>query len=318
MSLTVSVVIPAYRASRTIGRALNSLLAQTRRPDEVLVIDDGSPDDMASAVAPYGDFVTLIRKANGGAASARNLGIDRARGDLIGFLDADDHWQPEKLERQLGVFQTHPEVGLVSSRFYQEKPTGERIPPSETEDHRGFGSFQEDAVLRPQGEEIFRVATRVWTSTVLVRREAIGGQRFERGLEPAEDRDLWIRIIAENAVLLDSTPLATAVLEPNSLSRGCVRTDFANMIRVIDRNAGLLSPAALRRWEAIFYRLWAANHLGQKQYRSAVVPALKRLKREPVSAEAWYVVAKSLGMAILPERAAPPAPKSGGVVATHA
>lgn len=316
MSLTVSVVIPAYRASRTISRALDSLLAQARRPDEVLIIDDGSPDDMASAVAPYGDFVTLIRKPNGGAASARNLGIDRARGDLIGFLDADDYWEPDKLARQLAVFESHPEVGLVAARFYEETPGGPRRPHVDGEDRRGFGPLVEDQVIHPRGEDVFRVATRVWTSSVLIRREAIGALRFERGLEPAEDRDLWIRVLAGTAAYLDSAPLATAVLEPNSLSRSNVRTDFANMMRVLDRNAALLSPAARTRWEAVFYRLWAANHLGQGQYRSAVAPAFKRLVRTPLSVEAWYILSKALAYSILPERAA--SKSTAGVVPTHA
>src|SRR5262245_13313488 len=118
--MSVSVVIPAYRASGTIGRAVVSLLHQTRTPDEILVVDDGSPDDLAAALAPYCDRVTLVRKENGGAASARNLGIDRSRGDLIAFLDADDYWEPTKLERQLSIFRRHPEVGLVASRFYVE------------------------------------------------------------------------------------------------------------------------------------------------------------------------------------------------------
>src|SRR5207253_2812039 len=106
----VSTVIPAYRASRTIGRAVDSLLSQTRPPDEIVIVDDGSPDDLAAAVKPYGDRVQLLRKVNGGAASARNLGIESARGDLIGFLDADDYWEPSKLERQLDILQRHPNI----------------------------------------------------------------------------------------------------------------------------------------------------------------------------------------------------------------
>src|SRR5207245_884017 len=74
--LSVTVVIPAYKAARTINRAVESVLGQTRRPAEVLVVDDGSPDgaDLAAAVARYGGRVTLLRKLNGGAASARNYG----------------------------------------------------------------------------------------------------------------------------------------------------------------------------------------------------------------------------------------------------
>src|SRR5258706_15592076 len=97
---SISVVIPAYRAAKTIGRAIASVIAQTHGVLEVLVIDDGSPDDVSAATERFGAAVTVIRKENGGAASARNLGIERARGDWIAFLDADDYWHPDKLKRQ--------------------------------------------------------------------------------------------------------------------------------------------------------------------------------------------------------------------------
>jgi len=97
----VESIIPYYRASRTIARAVESALGQTVRPHEILIIDDGSPDDAASATKQFGSSVTLIRKPNGGAASARNLGIEQAKGEWIAFLDADDYWEPSKLERQL-------------------------------------------------------------------------------------------------------------------------------------------------------------------------------------------------------------------------
>ncbi len=114
----VSVVIPACRAAHTISRPVDSLLAQTRLPDEILVIDDGSPDDLEAALSVYGDRVMLVRKSNGGAASARNLGIERSRGELIAFLGADDYWEPWKLKRQLEILRTHPEVTLVAGRYY--------------------------------------------------------------------------------------------------------------------------------------------------------------------------------------------------------
>ena len=100
---TVSVIIPYYRASRTIARAVESALGQTVRPHEILIVDDGCPEDAARATKQFGSSVKLIRKSNGGVASARNLGIEHAQGEWIAFLDADDYWEPSKLERQLAV-----------------------------------------------------------------------------------------------------------------------------------------------------------------------------------------------------------------------
>src|SRR5690242_15829202 len=115
--LTVSVIIPAYRCATTIRRAVDSLLAQTQPPRQILVVDDSSPDDLAAALESYGPAVTHLRKPNGGAASARNYGIERATGGLVALLDADDYWEPTKLERQVEVLRRHPEVGVVASLY---------------------------------------------------------------------------------------------------------------------------------------------------------------------------------------------------------
>jgi glycosyltransferase involved in cell wall biosynthesis len=98
--MNISVVIPTYNRARKIATAVESVLAQTLRPHEVLVIDDGSTDDTAEALAPLKDRIRYIRKPNGGASSARNLGILEARCDWIAFLDSDDAWDPSKLAKQ--------------------------------------------------------------------------------------------------------------------------------------------------------------------------------------------------------------------------
>lgn len=283
----VSVIVPAYRAARTIGRAIDSLLAQTRRPDEILVIDDGSPDDLPAALATYGERVRLHRKANGGAASARNRGIELATGNLIAFLDADDYWEHHKLERQLAILERHPEVGLIAANFYQQ-PLGLprsplRLPPVA---HR-------DRVLRPCGAEAMAVARRVWTSTVLVRREALGDHRFDAALPTAEDVDLWLRLALTVPVYLLTELLATAVLEEGSLSRTDVASDARNMLAVLRRHAGVLGRAGVRSWEASVYREWAAGHLGKGEPGAAIKPAWNRLVRQPVSLQAWWVLLKS-------------------------
>ena len=114
---TVSVIIPYYRASQTIARAVESALGQTVHPLEILIVDDGSPEDTAEATKQFGSSVTVIRKPNGGVASARNLGIEHAKGEWIAFLDADDYWEAVKLERQLAVSE---EVGFVCGMTFVE------------------------------------------------------------------------------------------------------------------------------------------------------------------------------------------------------
>jgi glycosyltransferase involved in cell wall biosynthesis len=287
----VSVIIPAYRAAGTIRRALDSVCAQTRPPDEIVVVDDGSPEDISRALHPYGDRVTLRRKPNGGAASARNFGIEHSRGDFLAFLDADDYWEPAKLERQLAVLRRHPEVGLVASRYFEQTPGEPPVEPRE--------SFQKslDRVLTGPGADPFEVATKVWTSTVVVRRAALGDRRFDTSLPTAEDRDLWVRMVSSAPVYILSDRLATAVLEPGSLSRSDVDKDSPNMLALIRRNRSLLGRRGVRRWEARLFRQWAGVHLSHGEPHAALAPARERLRRQPFSAQAWWVLLKCAALA---------------------
>ncbi len=289
--LSVSVIIPAYKAARTINRAVESVFQQTRHPAEVLVVDDGSPDgaDLAAALTRYGDRLTLFRKTNGGAASARNHAIEHARGNVIGFLDADDYWEPDKLERQLALLESHPEVGLIASLWYTELPGEFRTPPAAP-----INDF--DRAWAPVGPDVFRVACQVSTPTVLVRRDVLGRHRFPTDLTTAEDRDLWCRLVAAAPVYLSSAPLATVVLEPGSLSRTRVDQDYGNMLRVIHRHADLLGRRHLRAWVASTYRQWAGQLLGDGRPAAALRPAVQRLLRRPLSIEGWYILGKCLAL----------------------
>ncbi|MDR5708499.1 MAG: glycosyltransferase family 2 protein, partial [Armatimonadota bacterium] len=106
MSPTVSLVIPAHNAEAYLREALDSVFAQTRPPDEVIVVDDGSLDRTPEIAASYGDRVRLVRQPNRGEAAARNTGVRVAQGELIAFLDADDAWLPGYLTSQLRVYET--------------------------------------------------------------------------------------------------------------------------------------------------------------------------------------------------------------------
>lgn len=129
---TVSVLIPAFNTSAYIGEAIRSVLHQTLRPFEVIVVDDGSRDDTAAAAESFGDPVKVFRRPHAGIAASRNFAASQARGELLAFLDSDDLWPPDKLALQAahlvaesscdGVF------GLVRQFYASELdvPSGER------------------------------------------------------------------------------------------------------------------------------------------------------------------------------------------------
>jgi len=106
----VSCVVPAFNCARFLGEALDSIYAQTHRPIEVIVVDDGSTDETAEVAARYGQRLTFVQQANGGPGAARNVGFGLARGEFIACLDADDHWHPRRIEAGLEVLRRDPKI----------------------------------------------------------------------------------------------------------------------------------------------------------------------------------------------------------------
>ena len=113
----VSVIIPTYNRAAWLGAALDSVLAQSYPKIEIVVVDDGSTDDTAALVARYGDRVRYQRKPNGGVATARNVGLAAATGELLAFLDSDDVCLPQRIAAQVACFRQFPKIVLCSSDF---------------------------------------------------------------------------------------------------------------------------------------------------------------------------------------------------------
>ena len=113
----VSCIIPVFNGERFLGEALDSVLAQTYRPVETIVVDDGSTDGTPAVAARYGQRVTYLRQPNAGSAAAKNRGLRAVQGELVAFLDADDLWHPDKLARQRQRLLERPQLSLCFTRF---------------------------------------------------------------------------------------------------------------------------------------------------------------------------------------------------------
>lgn len=192
----VSVIIPAFKALAHIGEAIDSVLAQDVEPLEIIVVDDGSPDGTADFVEQHYSSVRLIRKENGGAATARNAGMRTARAELITFLDADDLWLPGKLRAQINYMNTHPEIQMLCTGFSFWTPdmTGQYPLPASLK--LGLDIPDQDIDPDRSGWVYHKLLldTLVWTSTVMMRRtliEEIG--LFDESLRLGQDYDYWLR-----------------------------------------------------------------------------------------------------------------------------
>jgi glycosyltransferase involved in cell wall biosynthesis len=184
----VSVVIPAYNVGNLIAETLDSVFAQSYRNFEVLVVNDGSPDTpvLEAALAPYRDRITYVVQENAGPSAARNAGVERARGELIAFLDGDDIWLPECLSEQ--VARANADRGLAVIHADAEvigDPTAAGMTLRQLNRSGGQASFAAIATERYT----------LTTSCTVVRREwwdRVG--RFDPALRRSEDFDLWLRI----------------------------------------------------------------------------------------------------------------------------
>jgi glycosyltransferase involved in cell wall biosynthesis len=123
-SLTVSVIIPTYNRAHCIADAVRSVINQSREVNQIIVIDDGSSDSTDMALASFGDQIEVVKKANGGVSSARNAGLDRAKGDIVAFLDSDDTWEKNTVERTLAVYDSSPGCTAVVMNCLMETTQG--------------------------------------------------------------------------------------------------------------------------------------------------------------------------------------------------
>ncbi len=257
----ISVVIPAYNAGKYIARAIDSVLAQSRAADEIIVVDDGSTDNTAEIVAQYRSRVMYIHQDNAGASVARNAGIEAATGQWIAFLDADDEWLPEKLAIQLELLERNPDLMWV---------TGNYILCACRTSRQRVHIAPEKAASLTDGKDFFisyfeAFVQDAWgcTDTMLVRRdvfEEIGV--FEVGKNRNEDMDMWFRIAYRSPqVGYVSNPIAVYHLDvPGSLIRDRstmavgAYCDFLERNLELSREHGRLAdfrPCAiylLRRW----------------------------------------------------------------------
>lgn len=207
---TVSVVIPCFNGSRFLGEALASAVAQTLQPIEIIVIDDGSrPEErdhiarICAAAEPLCRAIHLPK--NRGVCVARNIGIARARGTHIAFLDCDDTWVPEKLEKQVRFLADHPDYRAVHSGLRVDYPNGRTLIAHKTE---------------VKFEDLVEFPCPIFPSALVVDRDAL----FECGLfdptkKVCEDLDLFLRFTSQYPIGCVDEPLVVRRIHDECASR---------------------------------------------------------------------------------------------------
>jgi len=192
---TISVVVPTRNRRRLITRALDSVRSQTRQPDEVLVVDDGSTDGTDRFLGEAYPEVRLLRQNARGVSAARNSGIRASKGGLIAFLDSDDEWLPRKLEKQVRAMEQSGEALCHTNEIWIRN--GRRVNPMKKHEKSGGWIF----------EKTLRLCLISPSSVLIERRLFDDVGLFDETLPACEDYDLWLRVCAYHPVLYLDEPL---------------------------------------------------------------------------------------------------------------
>jgi glycosyltransferase involved in cell wall biosynthesis len=240
----VSVIIPTYNSAHFIEDAINGALSQTYPHVEIVVVDDGSTDNLHEVLKQYEDKLRLIVQENRGLSAARNTGIRSSTGEYLAFLDADDFWKPEKLALQMEVFKRESSVGVVYTGVMDVDASGAPLQYKEC--------TQRGSILDQLLENNCLVA-----SASAVKRECFEKVGFfDEQLTASEDWDLWLRIAPYYGIDFVDRPLTCYRLHSQNMHKDASRME-RNILRVLDK---AFEAGALRRRGDDFRRATIATY----------------------------------------------------------
>jgi glycosyltransferase involved in cell wall biosynthesis len=258
---TLAAVIPTYNHASVVVEAVESALAQTRSLDEVIVVDDGSTDDTRERLQMFGARITYIYQENRGLAAARNTGLRNSNSDWVGFLDADDLWLPEKVQRQIALIErVGDQVGCVHTRFWVVSPEFRVLSPVPPL----HGSV-----------DLAHLVRRNWVGvlTAVVRRDvAIEAGGFDEELRAVEDWDMWLRLaLAGVQFAYIPTPLAIYRASESSMHWDLQRMEvsgsrmFDKLFSRPDLPTNIVRLERLSRASFMILLAWQAAVAGNRQ-----------------------------------------------------
>jgi len=270
--VTISVVIPTCNQALYLREAIDSALAQTLPPFEVIVVDDGSTDGTPAILSEYGGRIRTIRQANAGVAAARNTGMAAATGAYIAFLDSDDAWALDKLERQAARFKTDPGLGLVHGGVEHMDAAG--VTCSVVLD--GLEGWVAGDMLRFDRIVIAGPGSNIMVPTHVARE--IGG--FDSRLPPSEDWDFCYRVASRYPIGYVPALMVRYRLHPAGIHLNIRRME-TSMLLALDKAFAASDPmvqALRRRAYGRLHRILAGCYFEQRQPRASAAHIIRSLR----------------------------------------
>ena len=270
----VSVIIPTYNRGQFIAQAIESVLSQTFHDYEIIVVDDGSTDKTQEILKKFEGKIKSIRQENQGISKTRNRAIKVSTGQYIAFLDSDDFWVSDKLQVQVNILDTHPQVGIVYARMPIINEQGETI------------GMKPAGISGRNFKELLELWGDIPTSTVMNRRDCFDKAGFfDSTLEPMEDIDMWIRISQfYDLYEIENKVLAYYRRHEDQITKNKEKV-YSGLLKINTKiyKSYPQAPRDLTRRRIVENQyLLAREYYRQGEYKNACAKTLQALMRDPL------------------------------------
>ncbi len=290
----ISVVIPLYNKRGTVARAIQSVLGQSFRDFEIVIVNDGSTDNSVDEVERISDpRIRLINQANAGVSAARNKGIEEAKGEYVALLDADDGWDSDYLATQMRLAEANPQCDVFAVN-YRFRDTNGKITDTII---RNLPFTSEHGVLSNYFEVASTSHPPMWTSAVMARKKAfqeIGG--FPVGIKSGEDLLTWARLACRFKIAYSRKVCATFNVEGYDVKEKPKRipAEIDVVGEELERIARDYNPRGINRYISHWHKMRSSIYLRLNMRKQSIKEALTGLRFQPTNYKLLAFIALNL------------------------
>ena len=317
MMSKISIILPTYNREKYLEKAIKSVLCQTYKNYDLIIIDDGSTDNTDKVIKRYinNPKIIFIKQSNKGAAAARNAGIKICSGDYIAFIDSDDIWKKRKLEYQLKIFDMLPDIGLVCSDF--SSFVNNRFEKSHLKsyfsmfddynlDFNDIFSFKKNIIFEKERKKInifygdiyekLLFGNFIPTSTCLIKKEILNKVGlFNEKYKTLEDYDLWLKVTKNSKIAFVEYPTMIYYYNKIQLSGHKFKeTLFLNLIDIFTNNLSLCNKKfiiknkqKIKKCYSIYYTNLAYYYFAKNNLIKSKYYYTKGIKKNPYNIKAY-------------------------------